>query len=276
MQKLTIIEQLYQDGHLRLALNLADDNIDLLRTNPRAEMLRGQMLLETGELEDGFEVLNQLVAIIRENQQRPEFAGLQWHTPVALSQLAKGAYPSAIDAWRDKLDVYMQFGTSPEISRSLLQTLPLVPAAETRIGAAVPHWPLSHLANSQMPMTALPGGQVEPRFMMAMAGLESGSIANARFLLQSLISEGGENRFRPLAEIYLRLVSDDAATLIADARADLWEDFVFPEVPPTTESDSSPQPAGEKPDAEPPTDPPAPDSATPEIKTPAEQTDNNR
>ncbi|MCP4173561.1 MAG: hypothetical protein GY758_22635 [Fuerstiella sp.] len=295
MQMLTVIEQLHQDGHLRLALNLANEKIDLLRADPRAEMLRGQMLLETGELEDGFEVLNQLVAIIRENQQRPEFAGLQWHTPVALSQLAKAAYPSAVDAWRDKVDVFMQFGSSPEIGRSLMQTLPLVPAAESRIGTMVPPWPLSHLVNSQMPLTALPSGQVEPRFMMAMAGIESGSIANARFLLQSLISDGGENRFRPLAEVYLRQVSDDAATLIDDARADLWEDFQFPEaeIAPTSENqenspeatknaDTAPEPSVTVPPTRPAaTDSNESDKAEPgtssvsKFKTPAEPSDDN-
>ncbi|HIK92715.1 MAG TPA: hypothetical protein EYG03_12130 [Planctomycetes bacterium] len=287
-QKLTVIEQLHEGGHVRLALNLANDNIDLLRAIPRAELLRGQMLLETGGLEDGFEVLNRLVAIVRENQQRAEFAGLQWHTPVALSQLAKGAYPSAIDAWRDKLDVFTQLVSNPQIGRSLLQTLPLVPAVEARIGAPLPGWPLSHLIGSQVPLTTLPRGQVESRFMMAMAGIESGSIANARFLLKGLISNGGENTFRPLAEIYLRQVSDDAASLIADANVDLWEDYEFPEAAPSAVTPGVQQPATEDvkagPDgstAEPSAGKPLPDNtqdsdkpeaaSVPEQKTPAEQ-----
>ena len=287
-QKLTIINQLYQEGHVRLALNLANDNIDLLRTVPESELLRGQMLLETGELEDGFEVLNRLVAIIRENQQRPEFAGLQWHTPVALSQLAKGAYPSAIDAWRDRLDVFAQLVGNPEISRSLLQTLPLVPAVETRIGTMLPSWPLSQLIGCQIPLTTLPGGQAEPRFMMAMADIESGSIANARFLLQGVIRDGGESALRPLAEIYLRQISDDASSLIADSGAEFWEDYEFQEEAPSVETKSVPQSAtqdaeagSEGPTAEPrsgkaepdDTDDPATpeESSVPEQKTSAKQ-----
>ncbi|MCP4170396.1 MAG: hypothetical protein GY758_06440 [Fuerstiella sp.] len=248
-QKLTIIRQLHEAGHVRLALTLANDNTDLLQTLPDAELLRGQMLLETGELEDGFEVLNRMVAIIQENQQQEGFAGLQWHAPVALSQLAKGAYPSAVDAWREKLDVMVKFAGNPQISRSLLQTLPLVPAVENGIGAPLPNWPVSHLIGSQIPMTTLPREQVEPRFMMAMAGIESGNIANARFLLKGLITDGGENAFLPLAEIYLRLVSEDAASLIADSGADLWEDYLFPEAVPSDSTTDNQQPATKDADA---------------------------
>ncbi|MEO2019910.1 MAG: hypothetical protein ABGZ53_36715 [Fuerstiella sp.] len=267
-QKLTIISQLHAAGHVRLALDLANDNTDLLLSLPEAELLRGQMLLETGELEDGFEVLNRMVAIIQENRQQEGFARLQWHAPVALSQLAKGAYPSAIDAWRDKLDVMTELASNPQIGMSLMQTLPLVPAVESRIGAPLPSWPLSHLIVGQGPMTTLPREQVEPRFMMAMAGIESGNIANARFLLTGLISDGGESAFLPLAEIYLRLISDDAASLIADAGADLWEDYEFPEAAPSDSTEDVPQSAKDDGEAapkasttEPPTGNPLPENS---------------
>ncbi|MEQ9411003.1 MAG: hypothetical protein RIK87_25050 [Fuerstiella sp.] len=228
-QKLSIVQQLYNDGHVRIALKIMKDNVDLLRPFPQAELLRGQMLLEVGELEDGAQVLNLLAAAIQEQPNNPGFAGLTWHLPVALSRLASADYPGAVDVWDDQLSLFARVEKSPELSRNMMTALPLIPDVESRIGGQFPNWPLMHLQTVQLPMGTLPASAFEPQLLRAVANIESGNVANARFILEGLITSGGDSELRPLAEIYLQQLSDEASKLIAASRLDPWEDFQFSE-----------------------------------------------
>ena len=65
--------------------------------------------------------------------------------------------------------------------------------------------------------------------MRAMANIESGGVANAKFILEGLVSNGGDHSLRPLAAIYLRQLSENATELIAAAAFNPWEEMDFPE-----------------------------------------------
>lgn len=229
-QKFGLVQQLSTDGYTRIALRLMKQNVDLLRQIPQAELLRGELLLETGELEDGFTVLNQLASVARDNPQRPGFEGLRWHGPVALSRLARADYAGAVEAWGDQLAVFENAQDSPELARTMMQALPLVPAVETQIGGTFASWPLLTLQAAQLPMLAIPAGQYEPTFLRALASIESGNIANAKFILEGLLTDGGDNPLRPLASVYLYQLSDTADALLAESSLSLWQEGEYPDV----------------------------------------------
>lgn len=226
-QKFEVIRQLIGDGHIRIALNIAEENLDLLRPLPQAELLRGQMLLETGQLEDGSLVLNQLAAVIGENPNHPGFAGIAWHQPVAMSRIARSDYPGATEVWSEQLSVFNDAAKDPTLSMAEMRALPGVPNVETSLGGKLSPWPLAHLQDVYR-TTVLPQLRYTPSFLRALADIESGNVINAKFLLNGLISEGGDHQYRPLAAIYLRQMNDEADTLIAESSLDLWEDFEFP------------------------------------------------
>lgn len=240
-QKIIIASQLYNDGFVELALGILEDNIDLVRAVPQAEVLRGQLLMETGRLEDAFAVLNQLAAVIRDNPGQPEFAAVRWHTPVALSQLAKAAYPAAIEAWEDQASVFDSYETQAVGEfRNLIRSLPLVAAVDSNLAAVLPTFATSLVVQSQLPLSIVPAARFEPKFMTAMANIEQGNPANARFILEGLVADGGENPLRPLAEAYLLQLSGKADEIIESTAVSLWEDFTFPEASESGGKDASP------------------------------------
>lgn len=247
-QKSQIIRELFSQGHTLVALELAEANSDLLTGNPQAELLKGEMLLETGQLEDGYSVLNRLEAVARENKDKPEFAGLPWHNMVALSNLAKGAYPAAVEAWGAQVATLRDVeNTTPPLTQRMLQSMPLIPNVEGRAAAGYGKWPLLHLESVKAPMDTIPSARAETIMLTAMANMEAGNLANARFALKELVTETGDHKYGILSEIYFSQLSDDASTMLADARLNPWEDFEFPETDaadstPNKEPETEPQP----------------------------------
>lgn len=272
MQRYETINELNQGGHTRIALDMAEENVDILRALPQAELLRGEMLLEVGQLEDGFSVLNQLAAIIRENKNRPEFNTIPWHDSVALSHLAKGGYKNALETWNEKLTLLKDVENStPQLVQAMVRNLPLVPEVDGRMGGGFGKWPLAQTRTATVPMDRIPRGRSETAMLAAVTNVESGNIANARFALKDIVAESGQNKYQILAQIYLSQVIDDAPEFIAAATMNPFEDFEFPENE-ADEVEASESPADEKPagtkepadDSK--TDPPAEDEAS---KTPA-------
>lgn len=228
-QIFSIVASLYNNGMYRIALSLINDHLDLLRQLPQTDVIRGQILLESGELEDGFRVLNQLAAFIAENPQNPAFAQVKWHMPVAMSRLAKADYAGASSAWGDNVKIFDMIDDSPQVSRQLMQALPLVAAVESSIGGRFPAWPLMNIQSASMPLNVASASRYEPEFLRAVANIEAGNLANARFILEGLITEGGVHPLRPLAEVYFYQLSDDAGEVIREMTVDPWEEFEFPD-----------------------------------------------
>lgn len=228
-QKFALVSELYSQGLFRIALNVINDNLDLLRQLPQTDVIRGQILLESGELEDGYKVLNQLAAFIAENQQNPAFAQVRWHTPVAMSRLAKADYAGASNAWGEQVKIFDLIDSSPQVSKQLMQALPLVAAVESSIGGRFPAWPLMNIQSASMPLNVASSSRYEPEFLRAIANIEAGNLANAKFILEGLISDGGVHPLRPLAEVYYHQLSDEARSVIRETTVDPWQEFEFPQ-----------------------------------------------
>jgi len=219
--KLEIARQMASGGFLKTSLNLMRDNIDVLGSMPEATILRGQLLLETGKLEEGHMLLSQIAGMARDNPQ--QYATLQWYLPVAAGNIGKGNYIDAIGAWSEQVKQLRFFSDNPQATQALLTTLPLTKEPLADIAGGPPVWPLIHLQQCPIPMQAVPESQAEPRFMMAMAHLEAANLDNARVLLEGIISDFGENQFRGLSAVYLGLLDDNAQELLDAATLNLWE-----------------------------------------------------
>ena len=230
-----LVEELYGQGFLRIALTIIKDNQEVLRQVPSAQVVHGSILLEVGELDEGFRILNQLAAVIAENPQHEGFVGVKWHNAVALSRLAKADYAGASDAWSEQLKLFTMFDKAPELSRGLMRALPFVAAVESQIGGFA-RWPLMNLQAASVPLNSASSGRYEPTLLRAIANLEAGNLANAKFILEQLIGEGGDHSMRPLASLYYRQLSDDANADVQDTSVDPWESFTFPGNADTSES----------------------------------------
>lgn len=231
MQKLELARGLAGNGHVLLALEQIKKDEGLLQRLPQGNLLRGELLTEAGKLEDAYQILTQLGAAAKENQNSPEFAGIKWHSPVAISYLSKGEYEEAVLAYQSNINIFDRFESkSPDMMKTLVQLLPLIPAVDALGGgSSLPGWPLTLLQQGQIPFSMIPTSRNEPRFMTGLAELELGNLKAAEKAFTKVLAEGGETPYRQLAAIYLLQLTDDAVTTIVDSYVSPWEDFTFPE-----------------------------------------------
>ena len=238
-QRFQIMQELNAVGYTRMALEYGNENQESLRGLPAAELLRGQLLMEAGDVEEAYTVLVKLAAVARESRDKPEYATLQWHTPVAFAHITRGAYQDAVEVWSEQLAALQNVeNITPPLIQRLTQTLPLVPDIEGKAAGGFSKWPLLHLESSRVPMDALPKGRAQTTMYVAAANLESGNIASARQALNELVASDGEHPQRVLSEIYFAQIEDDAIDVISDATLLLWEEFEFPEVEPAESTEA--------------------------------------
>lgn len=230
-RELGVVQSLSAGGHVLLALEHLKKAEGLLLRNPIANLLRGELLMESGEVETAYQILTQLAVAAREHQDTEEFAGVKWHTPVALTHLGKGEYVEAVAAFDSNLSIFDRFETkSPDLMKSLVQMLPLIPAVDAiGGGGALPPWPLVLLQQGQVPFNAVPASRNEPRFMIGLLQLENGDLQAAQDAFTAVITEGGETPYRPLAAVYLLQLTDDAVDTLKNSFTSMWEEFEFPE-----------------------------------------------
>ncbi|MEZ6130007.1 MAG: hypothetical protein R3C59_15090 [Planctomycetaceae bacterium] len=267
---LQIAQELFNNGQVKLSLDLLQKNSGSLRGIPPADLLLGQLLLEAGELQEGEQLLSQLGEVARDQSDSAQYGSLKWHLPVAISYLGRAGYAQATSALDSQLRIFDHYETrTPELIRSLTQLLPLVPAVESRVGGPFPVWPIMLLQTSQVPMTGIPSGRNEPRFYKALIEMEAGHASSAEAVLKELVSEGGETPYRALAVVYLLQFSDDHVRTLKDSYLSPWEEFQFTEATETDSKATDSKPADEKPvDDKPVDDKPADDKPAEEKPTP--------
>ena len=231
IQKHSIAEQVASRGHIGAALGLMQDNQAGLQKAPqifaRAESLRGQLLLESGGLQEGYDLLMQLDLMAEKESQGAALA-YPWTTMRFMSQLGLGAYAQASEEIAAQISKVRSVSDGQADVRKML-TLPLVVSVEPAMNSNVmAQWPLSQLVSFVNPMVAIPQMQVESRFMQAMAELEGGNVEAARVSLQGLITECGASPYRPLAANYLALLRDDLSDFLTKNTMSAWEEWSEP------------------------------------------------
>ena len=242
-----IAQQAASAGHISAALNLLRENTDGLRANvpeifPQAEAMRGQFLLETGALQEGYELFLQLDTMA-ENQESDSGSHIYpWSTMAFVAQIGLGNYDHASERMRTVVSEFKSNTSGPVIVDRSLRHMPLVAPIETTLrSTVVTQWPLSQLMHCLIPMQTAPLSHLQPRFMQAMAELEGGSVDAARISLQAIITEYGATPYRPLASVYLTKLQEDAEGFFEQNVTDLWEDWSEPEFE-TSTSDESEEP----------------------------------
>lgn len=235
MQKHSIAESVASTGHISAALGLLQENFEGLKDAPgiyaRAETLRGQLLLETGALQQGYELFMQLDAMAQQNPDA-ESAVYPWTTMAFIAQLGLGDYANASDRMARYVGQLRTANSGPAVEMASLATLPLVASVETTLrSTAATRWPMPQLVQCRGRMQTAPNTQVEARFMQAMAELEGGFVDAARVNLQATFREYGETPFRPMAGVYLTLLQDDLQSFVTENTMNPWEDWSEPEFP---------------------------------------------
>ena len=238
-QKFALAQQLYADGHVRVALDLLNDNQEVLRAMPHADALRGQMLLEAGELEDAALLLDRLPELIRANADQPGIASVPWHMAVALSRLSRGDYEGAKDVWKTKSEAVQEAAEQAVQDDVSLQFMPLM--AIEQPGGKLPHWPVRSAQIAEIPLTAFPRSRAEPMLLSALLDIEAGRLDAAEKSLRTLLTESGGTSMTPLATVYIRQLNDDVGELLEETLVNVWDQFSFPEL----ESGDGAKPADE-------------------------------
>ena len=246
-------------GHLRAALIQLQTNLEDIRKAPQAfglaETLRGQLLMETGALQDGYNLYRQLDSMAGQESEA-ESEAYPWTTMSVIAQLGLGSYestpdgtPSPADRMRQYANELKMTGNSPEIRVRSLATLPLIASIETTLRSnAVTQWPLSQLIQCSVPMRSAPATHVEPRFIQAMIEIEAGSVDTARLSLKSVMTEYGETPYRTLAGLYLTMLEEDLGDFAEQNTMYPWEDW--PDlgfINPVTEEPVTEEPVTEEP-----------------------------
>jgi tetratricopeptide (TPR) repeat protein len=260
IQIFTTAQELARGGFRRRSLQMLRQHADLVGRLPEGQLLTGRLLLETGEIEEGHRVLNQLGAAAA--QQTEAYAGMGWHLPTAASQLAVGSYESAIGTWTDQLRNFERLAESSEPITSSLMTVPGAASAAPTPQAPMPTWPFTHLNALQIPMQLLSGSRADIRMMIALAHFENGDVAAAKIILQGVISECGESPGRNLATVYYSMCDSDPLPFLEKNSLDQWEEFEFTSVSTPTGSDTGK--ATTPKDADTPASPDTPATATQE------------
>ena len=232
-----IASSLSNQGFALKSLEYIQQHNDLLQPLSVARVLKGQLLLEAGELQEAFQLLNGVAEVARDPKYMQEYMGIRWQFPVALSHLGKAAYLEATDALNGQYTALGPVnGTPPQIIEAILKTLPLVPAVESQFNARISSWPMLQLNSSQIPMSALPTARTLPLLQMAVLNLEAGRTEEAQKQLKQISESSGNSAYLPLAAAYLMQFGDEAVEELLATRLNTFSQFEFPEIP--TEADN--------------------------------------
>ena len=213
-------------GRPRRALNGLQEKSAMLRGVPPAMLLMGQLLLETGELEEAHQLL---LGLNQEALKQPDqFAGMAWHLPVAISQLGMGDFSLAAETWANELTFLERQTAQPGLWTQALFSLPLVGDVNLQFNAPLPVWPFVHSSSLGQQISTLNELKAETALLQAIAKLEDGDVPRAKALLMRVITEYGETRVRQLAAFYHAMSEADAAKVLEPWNVSLWEEFDYP------------------------------------------------
>lgn len=201
----------------------------MIRKLPMGVVLLGQLLLETGEMEEAYLLL---LGISEQASKQPEiFFGTEWQLPLAISQLGVCDYRTAAETWSVQMaDIEREISKSAVYSLPIY-SLPLVADSNYQINGALPVWPFRHatllaqqISGSNEPLSDL-------ALMQAIVKLEAADLEGARSILKRIVTEFGETRARGLALVYYSMVDRESQQVLEPMALNPWEEFEFPGEP---------------------------------------------
>jgi tetratricopeptide (TPR) repeat protein len=225
-------------GQPQKALEALKSQAEAVRANPLGTVLLGQLLLESGELEEAHRMLS---LMSQDAMKQPEaMVGLEWQLYTGISQLGIGDYPSADETWTSHLGLLNRQIASGQPYGSILFTLPLIADANIAVNEEVPVWPFRNSTMSGDTIQSMNEGRAEISLLLGLIQLEEGNLANARKSLSRIITDYGNTRALGLARFYYSMLDEKALSLFEQNFSKVWEEFEYPgEVFPTAQNDAS-------------------------------------
>ena len=239
-QFVALASEINRGGFTLAALQLMDSDPDAVRRSPQGVVLRGQLMLEAGRLEEAHQALAMMAESVR--QQPQLMTGTEWQLPTALSQLAISDLTSAYDTWSSQLKELDAMISMQEPYAKTLFSMPMVADANIMANSPIPVWPMGQLDALSLVMEILPASRAEIRFLLAMIRIEEADLESARSLLKAVITEGGESSYRQIAIAYLAMLDDQAQAFLSEHIFSDFEAYDFPgepEPPPAAAPQSS-------------------------------------
>ncbi|MEJ7591514.1 MAG: hypothetical protein WKF77_08185 [Planctomycetaceae bacterium] len=156
-QLVELVTEIDKGGFGLAALKLLDDERDSVSQNPVGVVMRGQLMMEAGRLEEA----HQALAMIAEPARRqPELmTRAEWQFPTALTQLAISDLTSAYDTWSSQLKELDKVMSMSEPYVGSLLSLPMVADANIIINAPFPVWPMQHLDTLSVGLEIVPAAR---------------------------------------------------------------------------------------------------------------------
>jgi hypothetical protein len=225
-------------GRPRRALNGLEEKAALLAAVPPANVLKGQLLLEIGELEAAHSLL---LTLSQQARKEPNFfTDISWQMPVATAQFCVRDYALAAETWNNELTSLDRKAALPETWTAALFSLPLVGDVNLQFNSPMPVWPFTHVAGTGQQIAALNETRAEVALLQAIVRLEEGDVARAKTLLFRVITEYGESRVRQLAAIYHTMSDADSQKQLESYNLNPWEEFEYPGEPVPPPSSTAP------------------------------------
>ena len=227
-QRYQLVEQVATAGNVTGALELLEGLDEPLKEKTpqlttRSQLLKAQLLLESGRLQDGSQLLAQLDGMA----QQQDSAGEQiypWTVVSFFAMIGRGLYDQAATYLSES--VAKMRARRTDVARRTEVPLPMTLESFLVPNAPVPvRWPITQLAQSRGTMVMPSVNQSESQFLLALADLESGNVDSAKVGFKGLITECGASMYRPLAGIYLSMLDSDAEEFLLENVVDPWMDF---------------------------------------------------
>ncbi|MFM7865803.1 MAG: hypothetical protein ACKPHU_16430, partial [Planctomycetaceae bacterium] len=179
-----------RSGRPRRALNVLQENNAMIRKLPMGVVLLGQLLLETGEMEEAYLLL---LGISEQASKQPEiFFGTEWQLPLAISQLGVCDYTTATETWGLQMgDIERELSKSAVYSLPIY-SLPLVADSNYQVNAPLAVWPFRHATFLAQQINGSNEPLSDLALMQAIVKLEAADLEGAKALLRRIMTEFGE------------------------------------------------------------------------------------
>ena len=164
-QKLQLAQQAATAGHVSRALQILNDSMDVIEQDPNnyapAEILRAQLLLESGSAEEAFDLYSKLNILASENKMPPGAA--PWTMMWAIAATGRGDYETSAMELSTVIDHLNANDSNPMVIGATLATLPLVAPVETAARSTLTmKWPFAHLGVVRTTMMNVREQQAHP------------------------------------------------------------------------------------------------------------------
>lgn len=225
-------------GQPRKALQLLKAQVETVRANPLGNILLGQLMLETGEIEEANTMLNLMSQGAM--KQPEELGGIDWQLYTGIAQVGIADYTSAEETWTSQLSMLNRQAASGQLYGNFLYTLPMVADVNIALNEAVPVWPFRNSAMSGDAVGSANEGRAEISLLIGLMQMEHGNLSGARKSLSRIITEYGNTRAVAVARFYYSMMDEKALSLFEQNFSKVWEEFEYPgEVLPTVQNEAT-------------------------------------